>query len=362
MKLLIPGPVEVREDILKVMSNQLFSHRSQEATEVQKNIEKNMKKIWNTENDILCSTSSGTGLMEAAIKSCTLKKAAVFSMGGFGGKWYEVAVNNGIDTDLYKVEDGEPIKPELLREALDKGIYDTITITHNETSTGVQNNLYELSEVYKDYSDVVVLLDTVSSCGGVNIDVDKIGADVVITSTQKCLGLPPGMAFCAISEKAKDRIFSIGKRGYYLDLITLYEFMEESHQYISTPNLSLMKAAEAQLDYIVNVEGIENRINRHRELAKMVADFAKSHGGFFANEDYLSGTITTINMENPEIFERVKKSMLDKGIFLAGGYGHLAKVNFRIAHMGDRSVEDMREILSVLSEVWEEETKLYRAL
>lgn len=358
MKLLIPGPVEVREDILKVMSEQLYTHRGQEATEIQQNIEKNLQKILNTENEILCSTSSGTGLMEAAIKSCTLKKAAVFSMGGFGDKWYEVALNNGIDVDLYRAKDGEPITPSMLKEALDKRIYDTITITHNETSTGVQNNLEELSEVYKEYKDVVVLLDTVSSCGGVRIDADKNYADIVITSTQKCLGLPPGMAFCSLSQKAKDRIFKIGKRGYYLDLITLLEFVESSHQYISTPNLSLMKATEVQLDYIVNVEGIENRFKRHEKLAKMVREFAKKHGGLFANEDYLSDTVTTINMTDCEMFEKIKKSMYDKGYFLAEGYGDLHNINFRLAHMADRTIEDMKNILDLLSDIWNKESKL----
>lgn len=356
MKLLIPGPVEVRDEILQVMSEQLISHRSVDASNIQMNIEKNMKKIWNTENDILLSTSSGTGLMEAAIKSCTLKKAAVFSVGGFGDKWYELAIANGIDTDIYRAEAGEPTTKEVLKEALDKGIYDVITITHNETSTGVQNNLEELSEVYKNY-DVIVLVDTVSSAGGAHIDVDKNGIDIAITSTQKCLGLPPGMAFCTLSERARNRAEQVPNRGGYLDILNLYKFMKASHQYPSTPNVSLMRATEAQLDYIVNVEGVENRINRHQTMAKMVRDWAKDHGGIFANEEYLSDTLTTIKIKDESVFKILSEEMKNRGCILGSGYGNLATVNFRLAHMADRSVDEMQEVLDMLSEIWNEKIK-----
>lgn len=356
MKLLIPGPVEVRDEILQVMSKQLINHRSIAATEIQKSLEKNMQKIWNTKNDILCSTTSGTGLMEAAIKSCTLKKAAIFSIGGFGKKWFEVAVASGIDADIYEAAPGKPTTPEMIKRALDSGIYDVITITHNETSTGVQNNLEELSKVYREY-DVLALVDTVSSAGGTHVDVDKNAIDIAITSTQKCLGLPPGMAFCSISKRAKERIDYIGKRGYYLDLNTLLEFMETSHQYISTPNLSLMRATQEQLNYIINIEGLENRISRHKKMAKMVQDFARSHGGLYADEKYLSDTITTVKIDNIETFEILRDEMAKYGYLLGSGYGNFKHVNFRIAHMADRKVEDLEKALEIMSEIWNTKIK-----
>lgn len=357
MKLLIPGPVEVREEILQVMSEQLIPHRSKEASRIQKSIEDKMKIIWNTNKDILCSTSSGTGLMEGAVKSCTLKRAAIFSIGGFGDKWYEIAKKNGIEADLYKSKEGEPTTKEQIEEALSKGIYDLITITHNETSTGVQNNLEELSSIYKKYDDVVVCVDTVSSAGGVNVDVDKYNIDIAITSTQKCLGLPPGMAFCTFSEKARKRAEKVKNRGAYLDLINLYNFMEESHQYPSTPNMSLMRATEKQLDYIVNVEGLENRIKRHKEMAIIVRKWAKEHGGLFANEDYLSDTLTTIKIKDEKVFEILAEEMLKRGYLLGSGYGHLKDKNFRMAHMADRSIEELNEALRNLSEIWDEKIK-----
>lgn len=357
MKLLIPGPVEVRDEILQVMSEQLIPHRSEEASRIQKSIEDKMKVIWNTKSDILCSSSSGTGLMEAAVKSCTLKRAAVFSIGGFGDKWHEIAINNGIAADLYKSNPADPTTKEQIKSALSKGIYDLITITHNETSTGVQNDLQELSEVYKEYKDIIVCVDTVSSAGGTKIDVDDLGIDIAITSTQKCLGLPPGMAFCTFSEKARKRAEQVENRGSYLDLLNLYKFVKQSHQYPSTPNVSLMRATEKQLDYIVNVEGLENRINRHKEMARMVQDWAEEHGGLFANKDYLSDTLTTINIENEKVFEILEKEMLKEGYLLGSGYGDLKTKNFRMAHMADRTVSELEEALEIMSRIWDEKIK-----
>ena len=155
-----------------------------------------------TENEILLSTSSGSGLMEGAVRSCTRKRAAVFSVGAFGDRWYEMATSNNVPADLFKSELGQPTTPEMVEEALATGLYDLITITHNETSTAIMNPVDEIAEVVRKYPDVIFCLDTVSSLGGTKIEVDKLGVDICITSTQKCLGLPAGLSICSISNKA----------------------------------------------------------------------------------------------------------------------------------------------------------------
>jgi len=201
-KIFIPGPVEVKEEVLAKMATPMIGHRSKEASELQRSITAKMQQLWYTKHQILLSTTSGSGLMEGAVRSCTRKRAAVFSVGAFGERWYKMAKANNVPADLYQVEPGQATLPEMVDKALATGKYDLITVTHNETSTGVQNPVEEIAEVMAAYPEVVYCLDTGSSTGGTKSEVDRLGVDICITSTQKALGLPPGLALCTMSEKA----------------------------------------------------------------------------------------------------------------------------------------------------------------
>lgn len=237
-KLFIPGPVEVRQDVLEKMSTPMIGHRSKEASELQKRISDNLRKLFYTQSEILLSTSSGSGLMEGAIRSCTAKRAAVFSVGAFGNRWYNMAINNNVPADIFEFEMGKAVKIDKVKEVLDTGEYDLVAVTHNETSTGIMNPIKEIGEVIKNYPEVVFIVDTVSSAGGTKIEVDNWGIDVCITSSQKALGLPPGLSVCTFSEKAKNRAENVKNRGFYLDLLALYKYLKKkNYQYPSTPSL-----------------------------------------------------------------------------------------------------------------------------
>lgn len=132
------------------MSGPMMGHRSKAASALQRRISNNLRRILLTEQEILLSTSSGTGLMEGAVRSCTAKRAAIFSVGAFGDKWYKIATGNGVPSDIFKSELGQPTTPEMVDAALSTGKYDTICITHNETSTGIQNPVEEIAEVLKN--------------------------------------------------------------------------------------------------------------------------------------------------------------------------------------------------------------------
>ena len=152
-------------------------------------------------------------------------------------------------------------------QVLTTGKYDLITVTHNETSSGIMNPVEEIAEVMKKYPEVVFCVDTVSSLGGTKIEVDKLGIDICLTSSQKCLGLPPGLSLCSISEKALEAARKVKFRGTYFDLLQIYEYIQKKdYQYPSTPSLSHMFALDYQLDKILN-EGLENRFARHTEMA-----------------------------------------------------------------------------------------------
>ena len=151
------------------MAKPMIGHRSKDASALQGRISDKMRVLWSTQHEILLSTSSGSGLMEGAIRSCTARRAAVFSVGAFGKRWFEMAVSNNIPADLYEVEWGKAITPDMIDEALSSGKYDLITVTHNETSTGVMNPVQDIAAVVKNYPEVVYCLDTVSSTGGTPI-------------------------------------------------------------------------------------------------------------------------------------------------------------------------------------------------
>lgn len=350
-KLFIPGPVDVRPDVLEKMATPMIGHRGKEASALQKRISDNMKKLFYTEQEILLSTTSGSGLMEGAIRSCTAKRAAVFSVGSFGDRWYEMAKFNNVPADIYGVDLGKPTTPELVDEVLSTGKYDLITITHNETSTGIMNPVEEIAEVMKKYPEVVYCLDTVSSAGGTKIEVDKLGVDICITSTQKCIGLPPGMAICTMSQKAVERAKEVPFRGVYLDLLALYDFVQKkNYQYPSTPSLSHMFALDYQLDRIME-EGLENRFARHKVMADVVRAWAKEHFAIFPDERYLSNTLTNItNTRNIDISD-LNKKLGERGFEISNGYGKLKDKTFRIAHMADTQVEEVKELLNVIEEV-----------
>ncbi len=351
-KLFIPGPVEVRKEVLNEMALPLIGHRGKDASFLQKNITDNLKKLFYTKEEILLSTSSGSGLMEGAIRSCTLKKAAVFSIGAFGNRWYEMAINNNIIADKFEKPWGEVFTKEDVDKVLATGKYDLITITHNETSTGVMSPIEEISNVVRNYPDIVFCVDAVSSAAGSKLEIDKLGIDILITSSQKCIGLPPGMAICTFSAKAIRRAERVSSRGMYFDLLALYRYIKKKeYQYPSTPSISHMYALDYQLNYIINIEGIENRFNRHKELAKITRTWAEKNFELFANKKYLSNTVTTIKNTRNINFTHLNNELGKRGFQISNGYGVLKDKTFRIGHMGDCTMNDLNDLLENINEI-----------
>ena len=351
-KLFIPGPVDVRDDVLSKMSLAQISHRTKDASDLQRRISEKMQRIWKTKEQIILSTSSGSGLMEGAIRSCTAKRAAVFSIGAFGKRWYEMAIANGVEADLFESKMGDPTDLNMLDQALKSGKYDLVTITHNETSTGIANPIEEIAEVIKKYPDLVFCVDMVSSAAGHKVNIDELGIDIVITSSQKCLGLPAGLSICSFSSKAIERAKMVKNRGYYLDLLKLYNYIvKKDYQYPSTPSLPHMFALDYQLEYILNVEGLGNRFQRHLDMAEMVRTWAREKFDLFGDERYLSRTVTAIsNCRNIDVYD-LNNKLKERGMMISNGYGDLKDKTFRIAHMGDTQIDDIEELLNNINDI-----------
>ncbi|WP_432401307.1 pyridoxal-phosphate-dependent aminotransferase family protein [Wukongibacter sp. M2B1] len=350
-RLFIPGPVDVADDVLQKLATPMIGHRTKDASDLQRSISEKMQKLMYTKNQVMLSTTSGSGLMEGAVRSCTRKRAAIFSVGAFGDRWYKMAKVNGVPADKFTSEWGKPTTPEMVDEALSTGKYDLITITHNETSTGIMNPVEGIAEVIKKYPEVVFCLDTVSSLGGAKVEVDKLGVDICIASTQKCLGLPPGLAICSISQKALDAAKEVPNRGLYLDLLTLYEYIQKKdHQYPSTPSLPHMFALDYQLDKILE-EGLDNRFNRHLEMAKYVREWANKHFEMLAEERYASNTLTTVKNTKGISVSDLNKELGKRGYMISNGYGDLKEKTFRIAHMAETTLDEVKQLLSIIEEI-----------
>ncbi|MBV4417542.1 pyridoxal-phosphate-dependent aminotransferase family protein [Clostridium tyrobutyricum] len=350
-KLFIPGPVEVRKDVLEKMATPMIGHRSKEASQLQRGISDKLRKLFYTNEEILLSTSSGTGLLEGAIRCSTVKRAAIFSVGAFGKRWYQIAEANNVPADLFEEDFGKAVDVDRIDKALATGKYDVLCITHNETSTGVMNPVEEISKVIKKYPEVVWCVDTVSSMAGTKIEVDKLGIDICLTSTQKAIGLPPGMSICSFSKKAVERAKKVKFRGYYLDLLSLYNYIhKKDYQYPSTPSLSYMFALDYQLDRILE-EGLENRYKRHLDMAEYVRAWARKYFELYSDERYLSNTVTNIkNTRNIDIGE-LNKELGKRGFQISNGYGTLKGKAFRIAHMADFTLGDIKELINNINDI-----------
>lgn len=349
-KLFIPGPTEVREDILDVMKTPMIGHRSKEFSELYDSVIPKVKKVFYTENKVFLSTSSATGLMEGAIRNCVKERALNLVCGAFSKRWHQITKANGKEADVVEVEWGKAILSEMVRDALKTGKYDAVTFVHNETSTGVMNPIYEIAEVMKEFPDVSFLVDAVSSMVGVKIEVDRLGIDVCLAGVQKAFALPPGLALCSVSEKALKKAESIPNRGYYFDFLTFLKYDQDKHQTPTTPIISIIFALDKQLDRFFE-EGLENRFARHLEMANYVRDWTRQYFAFFPDEKYLSNTLTAIKNTRGISVADLNKELGKRGAMISNGYGKLKEQSFRIAHMGDLTLDDMKWLLSQINEI-----------
>jgi aspartate aminotransferase-like enzyme len=249
VKLFIPGPIEVRKEILEAQSKWMIGHRGSDFEKLYASAQGKLRQAFYTKGRVLVSTSSGTGLWEGACRNGVRddKKILHLVNGAFSERWEDISRSNGKQTDVIAAEWGKAVKPEQLAEQLKKQSYDAVAIVLNETSTGVKNPLEEMVSIIKQYPDTLIFVDAVSIFGGYKIDFDGLGLDIVLTSTQKAMALPPGLSFASVSDRVLERAKQIPHRGYYFDFIELDKFNQKNNT-PSTPNISLLYATDMQLD------------------------------------------------------------------------------------------------------------------
>ena len=346
----VPGPVDVADEVLAAQTQAMLPHRSEEFESIYQRAWHKAQQLFYTHSLVFIVTSSGTGLQEAAIRNLAKKDVLCCVNGAFSQRWFEVAKTNGKQVDKLEVEWGQPVTPQVVAEALEEKEYEVITLVHNETSTGVENPIREIAAVVRSESpSTLICIDAVSSLGGVKIEMDTWGLDMVLASSQKCLALPPGLALAAVSDRAMNYAQEVPNRGWYFDLVRMEKHLHKDST-PATPALSLIYALDLQLDRISN-EGLETRFSRHSEMARLVQDWVLAHNlDIFAAEGYRSKTLTTVSNTLGIDINALNDFLSSRDMLIANGYGSLKDKTFRIAHMGETKNKDINRLLTSLEE------------
>jgi predicted phosphoserine aminotransferase len=346
IRLFIPGPSEVRPQILEALANPMIGHRSTAFAGLFASIQRRLREVFYTGSRVYLCTSSGTGLWEAASRNCIRDNRKVLHLinGAFSERWAFASRANGKEVAAIELPWGQAVRGEMIRSALDPGGIDAVAFVHNETSTGAMSPLEEIAEVMKEFPDVLLLVDAVSSAGGVRIEVDRLGIDMLVTSSQKCFALPPGLAFAPVSDRALERARTVPNRGYYFDLLALEEYLAKN-QTPTTPAISLMFALDRQLDAML-AEGLDARFVRHAALARQAQQWIQDNGlELFPDPEFSSHTLTTVRNTRDLDVAALNRFLKQRGMQISNGYGKLKDKTFRIAHMGDISYVELNELL-----------------
>jgi aspartate aminotransferase-like enzyme len=349
-KLFTPGPVEVSQKTLEAFSRPMIGHRGEAFKNLYRDIHPKLQTLFGTKQPVFLSTSSAWGVMEASIRNLVGKRVLCCMCGAFSDKWLDVAQRCGKEAEPLQVEWGKHIDHKDVDLALASGKFDTVTLIHNETSTGVMNPLPEICCALAKYPDVELIVDTVSSFSALKIDMDALGIDIMLTGAQKALALPPGFSLFAVSEKAFARAETIPNRGYYFDFL---EFKKQQGEWMtpSTPSIGHIFALQSKLDEIFE-EGLEARFDRHVKANALVHDWVRRTGfDFFAEEGFRSKTLTCVkNNRGIDVLNLARDLREKHHLIIDPGYGKLKGQTFRLSNMGDETEETVSHLLARLDD------------
>ncbi len=346
----LPGPTEVRAEIMAAMAQPMISHRGSEFEQLFERLQQGLRAIFRTSRPVLINSCSATGMMEAGIRAIPAGRILCLVNGAFSERFAHIATMCGRDVDRYEVAWGQVHAVPQLEERLAIRKYVAITVVHSETSTGALNDVRAISDASHRHG-AFCLVDSVSGVAGAELCFDEWKLDYALTGSQKAFALPPGLAFTVASAEIIDRAASTQGRGVYFDLVELDAYARRN-QTPSTPALSLLYALEAQLRSI-EAEGIESRWARHKAMAtraqQWITEVGAETGKKLVNIAPLgsqSPTVSTIRLPGDLPAEGFTQSVRERGIVVGNGYGKLKSSTFRIGHMGDHTVESLERCLS----------------
>jgi aspartate aminotransferase-like enzyme len=350
-KLFTPGPVEVSAKTMAAFARPMIGHRGDAFKNLYRDIHPGLQTLFGTKQPVFLSTSSAWGVMEASIRNLVGRAVLCCMCGAFSDKWLDVARRCGKKAEPLQVDWGKHIDQKDLDRALGSGKFDTVTLIHNETSTGVMNPLPEICCTLAKYPDVVLILDTVSSFSAMKIDMDALGIDVMLTGSQKALALPPGFSLFSVSDKAFARAEKQKDRGYYLDFLE-FKKQQEGWMTPTTPSIGHIFALQSKLEEIFE-EGLDARYARHERTNGLVHDWVKGTGfDFFAEEGFRSKTLTCVaNNKNIDVVDLAKRLREKHYLVIDAGYGKLRGKTFRLSNMGNETEGTVSHLIACLNDV-----------
>jgi len=351
MQLRIPGPTPCPPQALEAMGRQMINHRGPEFGKILSAITRKLKQVFQTKGDVFVLTASGTGGLEAAVVNTLSPGDKVLSLanGAFGERFADIAEKYGAQLTRLNFEWGKPIGLDAAEKALkaDADIK-AVLATHNETSTGVTNDIRAISALVKK-SDKLLLVDAISSLGCINLPTDDWNCDIVVTASQKGWMVPPGLAMVSISERAWQAYAKAKMPRYYWDFAKAKDFLQKG-QTPWTPAISIFYALDVTLDLMLG-EGLDNVFARHVRVGQAARNGVKSLGlSLFPDEKYASNTVTAVNatdkIDVPKLIQLLRE---EYQVILAGGQQKLSGKIFRIGHLGLVYEKDIKSILEALS-------------
>lgn len=353
MNLRIPGPTPCPDEVLAAMTKQMVDHRGPEFKDVLLRVTDRLKTFFQTKNDVVTLTAAGTGGLEAAIVNFLSpgERVLAVSIGVFGDRFAKIAETYGAAVTRLRFEDGSAADPERIAAALaeDPSI-SAVTVTHNETSTGVTNDLAAIATVVKG-ANKLLLVDAVSSLTAIDLPVDALDLDVVVSGSQKGWMVPPGLAFLSVSPRAWEANAKATMPRFYLDVREAKKSLDKG-QTPWTPAISIFYALDVALDLML-AEGLANIFERHRRIAQRTRDGVKALGlrPLVKDERFASNSVTAVWAPEGVEVKALRGALRERGVVVAGGQGALDGKIFRIGHLGYVTDADIEETLRVLGEV-----------
>ncbi len=351
MKLFTVGPVACPPEVLAEMKRQMFSHRSKEYKEAHRQTVERLQRFLETKNQVFLFPSSGSGVMEATVRNCVEQKMLCCVNGAFGKRYAEVGKSNEKEVERIDTMLGKPTTPELLDEKLSSVDVEAVTITYNETSVGLLNPLPELAKIVKKHGKFL-FVDAVSAMGGAELKVDEWGIDVCFTSSQKCFGIPPGLAVASVSDSALKQSEQAKNKGWYFDFKLYEKYQKEQSSTHMTPPIPQIIALNKELEVIEIEGGKQKRFDLYSKRSQRIKEGVEDLGlSLFPEKGYESPTVTCVNapqsISGLDVYERMR----ERGFELAKGYGELKERTFRIGNMGYIPFYYVGEMLQALAEI-----------
>jgi aspartate aminotransferase-like enzyme len=351
-QLRIPGPTPCPKEVLQAMSQQMINHRGPQFGQLLNDVTSKLKQIFQTKGDVFLLTGSGTGGLETAIVNTLSPGDTVLSVaiGVFGERFAAIAEQFGAKVVPLRVEWGKAADPDAIRQALkNEPKVKAVLVTHNETSTGVTNDLKAISSVVKQF-DKLLLVDAISSLGSINLPVDDWHCDIVVSGSQKGWMVPPGLAMVSVNEEAWQAHAKAKMPRFYWDFTKAKDYLGKTPaQTPWTPAISIVFAFAVALDMMLK-EGLNNIFARHARVAQAARNGVKSLGlSLFADEKYASNTVTAVAASDGLDPKKLNKILREEHqVVLSGGQQKLDGKIFRIGHLGWVSEDDIKQVISAL--------------